>query len=254
MFNELGGILKLLRPRHLLKAITHPAEELRAFKYHYRRVPLPEFVAFLSGEVSPGAVKDVLSGLPRLGGLISALTEELKLHNDGYGGQMMGEAEAVYALVRLLKPEVMVETGVADGTTSSYILRAMEENGRGKLYSIDLPSSMLPAGKAPGWVVPAELRKRWELRVGDAAELLPPLLEELGEIDLFLHDSLHTYGHMLFEFRAAWPRLKAGGLLLSHDIGRNAAFFDFVSEAGLGWGDWRCFNVLGGFRKQGFKR
>lgn len=246
MLKELAGVLKLLRPRHLLKAVLHPAEELRAFKYHYRRVSLPEFVGFLAGAGRPGGAP---GELPRPGAFVSRLTEELKLHSDGYGGQMMGEADAVYALVRLLKPGVMVETGVADGTTSAYILRAMEENGRGKLYSIDLPSSRLPAGKAPGWIVPEELRKRWELRVGDAAGLLPPLLEELGEIDIFLHDSLHTYGHMLFEFRAAWPRLKAGGLLLSHDIGRNAAFFDFVSEAGLGWADWRCFNVLGGFRK-----
>ena len=64
--------------------------------------------------------------------------------------------------------------------------------------------------------------------MGKAEELLPPLLEELGAIDLFLHDSLHTYEHMLFEFRTAWPHLNSGGLLLAHDVGQNTSFFHFI--------------------------
>lgn len=251
MIKEIAGVLKLLRPKHLLKAVLHPYEELRAFKYHYRRVPEDDFVRFLS---VPGAgPSDRLAAIRGELASNTAFHEELKaklkLHEDGYGGQMTREAPAIYSLVRLLKPRVIVETGVADGATSAHILRALEDNGEGRLYSIDLPHYLLPAGKGPGWAVPEELRKRWDLRVGDAKTLLPPLLEELGEIDLFLHDSLHTYEHMLFEFRAAWPRIKPGGLLLSHDVGQNWAFFDFIDEAGLKWKDWRVFHVLGGFRK-----
>lgn len=46
----------------------------------------------------------------------------------------------VYAIVRVLKPEIVVETGVASGLSSAYILQALEENRKGKLYSIDLPA------------------------------------------------------------------------------------------------------------------
>ena len=99
----------------------------------------------------------------------------------------------------------MVETGVADGTTSAYILCALEDNGRGHLYSIDLPSERLPRGEASGWIVDDELRHRWTLRIGPSSELLPPLLKELQAIEGFLHDSLHTYENMMFEYRAAWP-------------------------------------------------
>ncbi len=41
--------LSVVRPRHLLKAVLHPLQEIEAFKYHYRRVPELEFVSFLGG-------------------------------------------------------------------------------------------------------------------------------------------------------------------------------------------------------------
>jgi hypothetical protein len=53
---------------------------------------------------------------------------------------------------------------------------------------------------------------------------------------------------MLFEYRTAWPFLKKDGLFLSHDIARNSAFFDFATEVGKRWDDWRVYEVLGGFR------
>lgn len=148
----------------------------------------------------------------------------------------------------------MVETGVADGATSAYILQALEDNGRGHLHSIDLPSERLPPGAAPGWIVDASLRHRWTLRIGASSQLLEPLLRELDSIDVFLHDSLHTYDNMLFEYRAAWPFLHGDGLFLSHDVGRNTAFFDFAREVGIRWRDWRVYEVLGGFRARGVRR
>jgi predicted O-methyltransferase YrrM len=49
-------------------------------------------------------------------------------------------------------------------------------------------------------------------------------------IDMFLHDSSHSYRHMLWEFRQFWPHLRDGGLLVSHDVQMNAAFPEFVSN------------------------
>lgn len=241
--------MRVIRPAHFIKALLHPLEELEAFKYHYRRVSAGEFVSFLAPEAKSETMAEVNRQLAGHAAFKARLAGELKIHGDGYGGQMTREAPAIYSLVRLLKPRVIVETGVADGVTSSYILRALEDNGEGRLYSIDLPSGLLPEGRSPGWIVDEALRKRWDLRVGDAAELLPPLLAELGEIDMFLHDSLHTYAHMTLEYRVAWPRLKPGGLFLSHDVGQNWAFFDFMKEKKIGWGRWRVLHVLGGLRK-----
>jgi predicted O-methyltransferase YrrM len=150
------------------------------------------------------------------------------------------EGALLYGLVRGLRPATIIETGTASGVSTTYLLAALHRNGEGRLVSIDLPfsageagelqpivagtsigiydASPVPAGKEPGWAVPDDLRGRWELRLGDARELLPPTLEELGEIQIFFHDSLHSRDHMLFEFEAAWPHLVRGGVLVADDI------------------------------------
>src|SRR6266550_784718 len=136
-----------------------------------------------------------------------------------------------YAAVRALQPEVVVETGVANGVSSAYLLFALHLNRCGTLYSIELGDARyLPALKSPGWVVPEWLKLRWKMLCGDSRELLPTLLAELGSIDIFIHDSLHTYDHMLWEFRAAFPHLRKGGLLFSDDARWNPAFPEFVQE------------------------
>jgi len=57
--------------------------------------------------------------------------------------------------------------------------------------------------------------------------------KNVGEIDIFLHDSDHSYQNMLWEFQTAWKYLKAGGLLLSHNIDANDAFSDFCQDCGI---------------------
>ena len=136
-----------------------------------------------------------------------------------------------YAAIRALAPNIVVETGVANGVSSSHLLLALDKNGRGKLYSIEVGDSQyLPPGTPTGWIVPDRLKSRWDLRIGDSRELLPKLLDELGSVDVFIHDSLHTYEHMLWEYRAAYPFLKPGGLLISDDASWNSAFPEFCAE------------------------
>ena len=138
-----------------------------------------------------------------------------------------------YITVRAFRPNVVVETGVANGVSSTYLLLALEKNGRGKLHSIGLNDPLfLPVGKPLGWIVPESLRSRWNLIIGDSRELLPKLLSELGTVDVFIHDSLHTYEHMQWEYRTAYPFLRSGGLLLSDDAAWNSAFEEFSREVG----------------------
>ena len=85
----------------------------------------------------------------------------------------------------------------------------------------------IPPGKEPGWMIPAELRKRWHLTVGRSQEELPPLLAQLGTLDVFMHDSEHSFDCMWFEFNAAWPVLRPGGVLVSDDVNSTEAFARF---------------------------
>jgi predicted O-methyltransferase YrrM len=136
-----------------------------------------------------------------------------------------------YATIRAFKPKVVVETGVANGVSSAYLLLALRKNSSGMLYSIEVGDrSYLPPGRENGWIVPEFLRDRWVLRFGNSKELLPKLVAEVQPVDVFIHDSLHSYEHMYWEFRAAFPYLRSGGILISDDALWNRAFPDFATE------------------------
>ncbi len=130
----------------------------------------------------------------------------------------------LYALVRCFSPHLIVETGVAAGTTSVVFLKQIARQGEGTLHSIDIDT---PAAANYGELIPQELRKNWELHIQHSTPLLPVLLKELKQIDFFLHDSRHTYGHMQWEYETAWPYLRGGGCLASHDVLMLTAFGTF---------------------------
>ena len=138
-------------------------------------------------------------------------------------------ARLCYALVRALHPKQVVETGVCYGVTSAYVLQALSVNGDGWLNSIDLPPLAENGDDFVGWFVPEELRGRWMLHRGQSGRLLPPFLADVDTIDVFIHDSLHTYRNMTHEFRLAWAALRAGGALVSDDIEGNSAFAELVT-------------------------
>lgn len=133
-------------------------------------------------------------------------------------------ARCCYLACRLLQPAAVVETGVAYGVSAAFILRALEENGHGRLYSVDLPP--LRRRYRQSWTVAADetSRSRWTLLRGSSRRVLPALLKELGAVDLFVHDSLHTRRNMSREFGTVWPRLREGGVLIADDVERNRAF------------------------------
>jgi predicted O-methyltransferase YrrM len=140
-----------------------------------------------------------------------------------------------YAAIRAFAPDMVVETGVASGVSTSYMLLALQKNGRGTLHSIEIGDSRyLPAGKLPGWIVPDWLKPSWSIHFGDSRTLLPQLLQQLGSIDVFIHDSLHTYDHMQYEYRTAYPYIRPGGLLFSDDAEWNPAFREFQVEVQAG--------------------
>lgn len=152
--------------------------------------------------------------------------------NLGHTHSGFSRAAELYVVVRALKPAVTVETGVASGVSSAHILRALSANGTGTLYSIDLPratGTQLPRGRSPGWLVPDALRRRWKLSLGDSRTLLPHLLATLDRVDLFFHDSDHSYDNMYFELEQALPRLSPGGLLVCDDSTLHTAWVDFCA-------------------------
>ena len=138
----------------------------------------------------------------------------------------------LYLLCRILKPKIIVETGVAYGLSSLYILKALENNNLGKLYSIDSVFRPWHSENMIGSIIPENLKKNWNLILGSSNKVLPDLFENLTEVDIFIHDSLHTYKNMMFEFECALNNIK-NGIIISDDILGNDAFYDFSIKNNL---------------------
>jgi predicted O-methyltransferase YrrM len=136
-----------------------------------------------------------------------------------------------YLLFRILRPAVVVETGVASGSMTSFILAALRRNGHGQLLSFDIPPIKgertmdwtASGADEVGFLIPESYRDRWTLTFGDSTYELP---KRFGgrEIDCFFHDSDHSFEHMTFEYAFAEKHLKPGGWIVSDDISWNQAF------------------------------
>ena len=160
----------------------------------------------------------------------------------------LDDALFLYWLVRKLKPKTIVQTGVCNGLSAAFMMLGLVKNGPdGRLHAIDLPpvfnsedagwkikgkvyGVVIPEGKSSGWIVPDAYLGRFEVWNGDAKALLPKMVDKVDAIDLFYHDSDHTYDHMMFEFREAKRKLKPGGLIVGDDVSWNASVWDFADE------------------------
>ncbi len=141
-------------------------------------------------------------------------------------------ARLCYVACRAVCPETVVETGVAYGVTTTFVLKALEINGRGHLYSIDLPPLGAGADNSVGRLVPEHLRSRWTLQRGSSRRVLPPLLARLGKVDVFIHDSLHTFQNMRSEFAAVQRHRADPFVLIADDIELNRAFEEYLEHGG----------------------
>jgi predicted O-methyltransferase YrrM len=133
----------------------------------------------------------------------------------------------LYGLTRLLKPRCILETGVADGTSSFVFLAALEKNGQGQLHSVDISQDV-------GALV--EATTRWHLHIYDVDtidEQLAALCMSGAPIDIFFHDSAHGYLSQLFEYAAFAANASNGALLISDDVDWSYAFDGFCRRRGV---------------------
>ncbi len=139
-------------------------------------------------------------------------------------------ARAVWCLATHLAPQTVVETGVARGVTTRFILEALGRNQRGHLWSIDRPPLDRRLHSEIGAVVPTHLQNRWTLVHGTSRRRLPGLLDRIAPIDLFVHDSLHTERNLRFELTRVWAEMNGRSAIVADDIERNDAFPRFAEQ------------------------
>lgn len=131
-------------------------------------------------------------------------------------------------LVQLARPTLVVETGVANGTSTRAILEELSDLGRGKLISFDVDVRARNAG------VNLCGAAEWEFHLLNSKQPMLSLrncMRRLADpVDIWYHDSDHTYQWQRDEYSVAWRQLSRPGLLVSDDIDGNGAFADFVKD------------------------
>jgi len=144
----------------------------------------------------------------------------------------------LYLLVRLLRPERVIETGVRPGYSTAWILSALEANRFGELTSLGPgPTEGRGRGVAEtsvGQLVAPRLRSRWTLVLGNTEERLRRILDSSPPVDLFLYDNGPEPRRAALELRWAWASLSPRGVLLAHHVDAHPAWAEFCRAQGLG--------------------
>jgi hypothetical protein len=144
-------------------------------------------------------------------------------------------ARAIWCIVGHSRPEQVVETGVARGISSRFVLEGLERTGRGHLWSVDLPPLLAEFHGSVAAAVPTRLRDRWTYVRGPSRRQLPRLLKAIAPVDCFIQDSVGTPPTVLAELELAWNALREGGWLVVNGINRSEAFATFAQRHAPLW-------------------
>lgn len=136
-----------------------------------------------------------------------------------------------YLICRLTKPKVFIETGVAYGVKTCFILKALQQNKSGTLHSIDLPPLMPNVDRSMDCLIPQQLKSRWKFHRRSSRRFLPRLLRRVGKVDVFLHDSDHSYTNTYFELHTVTPALSVNAIAIADDVDSKAAWPIWIDEA-----------------------
>jgi len=176
---------------------------------------------------------------PHLDELMADVRSMLAANGLGFGRRTYGcysdgdssICRAAWCCVLHTRPEVVIETGVAHGVTSRIVLEALQLNDCGHLWSVDLPYPFdHQLHVQTGAAVTAACRTRWSYIEGSTRNRLPPLVDEIGHVEIFIHDSLHTPRNVIFEMEQAASAMRPGGIMLVDDIMTHNGFATFLKR------------------------
>jgi predicted O-methyltransferase YrrM len=193
-----------------------------AASWHCAPVSMLEAIFEVPEEVALVAVEDAAHAVDRVSGRVT----QRPMRYPSFFRVEAASAQLLHAAVRIHKPDIVLETGVADGLSTALILDAMESNGRGELHSIDIDHDI-------GAFVAD--RRRWVPHVvrEDNPEDFVRVVGTVGPLDMFLHDANHDFAHQRFEYETVWPLVKPGGVFMSDDADASYAFLDFARQHAL---------------------
>jgi hypothetical protein len=131
----------------------------------------------------------------------------------------LGRRYGWYTIVRALQPEIIVETGTHLGLGSCVIAAALLRNGHGRLATIDVDGDS-------GHLIGEPWAEVVDRHVGSSIDVL----EKLRDVDMFLHDSLHTHEYEARELAAVEPNLRPDAVVLSDNAHASTALSEWAER------------------------
>lgn len=193
-----GGVRLRSRPGTILKHILLDPE---VDNYTYELANRDELAPFLAEAlgIPLARAESLVAEAEADEELNDRLTRRVRFRFDTKRRLHLGRRAIWFAVVRQLRPALVVECGVQEGLGTLVLLRALELNAEegspGRLVSID------PLANA-GWLVPGRLRAGWTFVNARSEDGLEPTLA--GErVDLLLSDSGGSYERELAEYETA---------------------------------------------------
>ncbi len=128
----------------------------------------------------------------------------------------VGLASFLYAYILTSKPLTVIETGVANGITTNTMMKALEQTG-GSLHSFDIDARTNNVYTGTG---------NWSFYHlnGNLEKSLEAHVTEIGDVDLWIHDSNHGYLWQAYEYQLASRVLTTDGVLMSDEIDSSTAW------------------------------
>ena len=174
---------------------------------------------------------------------IAEADPSLTLHSEGEWSGMVGSdqwsafndggiecetGEFLYGLIRLIKPENVLETGTHKGIGACYMAKALEDNNKGQLTTIEFLQELYAESIQRFETV--GLSSRIKAVYGDVREYDP------GDTkyDLILLDT--EPDQRFNEVLKFYPYLNPGGFMFIHDLHRHMSQTEWPEEAHpFGW-------------------
>ena len=143
----------------------------------------------------------------------------------------------LYFLIRKYRPKIILETGVAAGWSTLAILKAINKNKLGKLYSSDFPYFRIKnPEKFIGFLARDEKNlSEWSLDIRGDEIALPFFTSKFKDnsIDLFHYDSDKSYSGRKKAMKILEKKLSKNSIIIFDDIQNNLHFKNFVNKNNL---------------------
>lgn len=154
------------------------------------------------------------------------LQAKLKERNLKYRMGGMAHLNLIYNLNKYLKPNKILETGVAFGWSTLVFILSKSKNA--SLTSIDLSYPTASSENFVAMAVPNNLKKKYKLLRGIDNNFLKLFKYKKIYFDLIHYDSDKSYIGRKKNYELIWKILRKNGCFISDDISDNSAFYEFV--------------------------